>query len=292
LLNLELTELSALELAVKEGLGLYINIDESLLQTSKLMKDESMNLLASFAFQALTLEQNQVMPLWPGQNAIDVESPAMTRAVAIDIAARHGQVLVASADGRQLVVNQQFGLGNVAISTLTQTYPWALESGEVFYSQYWQTILSKVTRVNSTRWLAAASDKLTLAKQQTEVCLISSSKQIFSPEIKLSNYPLSTYKKCGIQVSNEAGWTWLQALNENQVLLAEQTRYIYPRSAFKAWQQADKQKRSTRNSGLNTFSAIKTMATAQYQEINKRYLWLILLLSLTFLWLERKWLTG
>jgi len=85
----------------------------------------------------------------------------------------------------------------VAISTLTQTYPWALESGEVFYSQYWQTILSKVTRVNSTRWLAAASDKLTLAKQQTEVCLISSSKQIFSPEIKLSNYPLSTYKKCG-----------------------------------------------------------------------------------------------
>ena len=292
LLNLELTELSALELAVKEGLGLYINIDESLLQTSKLMKDKSMNLLASFAFQALTLEQNQVMPLWPGQNAIDVESPAMTRAVAIDITARHGQVLVASADGRQLVVNQQFGLGNVAISTLTQTYPWALESGEVFYSQYWQTILSKVIRVNSTRWLAAASDKLTLAKQQTEVCLISSSKQIFSSDIKLSNYPLSTYKKCGIQVSNKAGWTKLQALNENQMLLAEQTRYIYPRSAFKAWQQADKQKLSARNSGLNTFSAIKITATAQYQEINKRYLWLILLLSLTFLWLERKGLTG
>lgn len=292
LLNLELTELSALELAVKEGLGLYINIDESLLQTSQLMKDKSMNLLTSFAFQSLTLEQNQVMPLWPGQNAIDIESPAMTRAVAIDITARHGQVLVESADGRQLVVNQQFGLGNVAISTLTQTYPWALESGEVFYSQYWQTILSKVTRVNSTRWLAAASDKLTLAKQQTEVCLISSSKQIFSPDINLSNYPLSTYKKCGIQVSNKAGWTKLQALNENQMLLAEQTRYIYPRSAFKAWQQADKQKRSTRNSGLNTFSAIKTTATAQYQEINKRYLWLILLLSLTFLWLERKWLTG
>jgi len=35
------------------------------------------------------------MPLWPGQNAIDVESPVMTRAVAIDITARHGQVLVA-----------------------------------------------------------------------------------------------------------------------------------------------------------------------------------------------------
>lgn len=292
LLNLELTELSALELAVKEGLGLYINIDESLLQTSQLMKDKSMHLLASFAFQSLTLEQNQVIPLWPGQNAIDIESPAMTRAVAIDITARHGQVLVASADGRQLVVNQQFGLGNVAISTLTQTYPWALESGEVFYSQYWQTILSKVTRVNSTRWLAAASDKLTLAKQQTEVCLISSSKQIFSPEIKLSNYPLSTYKKCGLQVSNEAGWTRLQALNENQMLLTEQTRYIYPRSAFKAWQQADKQKRSIRNSSLSAFSAIKKTATAQYQEINKRYLWLILLLSLTFLWLERKWLTG
>ena len=292
LLNLELTELSALELAVKEGLGLYINIDESLLQTSQLMKDKSMHLLASFAFQSLTLEQNQVIPLWPGQNAIDIESPVMTRAVAIDITARHGQVLVASADGRQLVVNQQFGLGNVAISTLTQTYPWALESGEVFYSQYWQTILSKVTRVNLTRWLAAASDKLTLAKQQTEVCLISSSKQIFSPEIKLSNYPLSTYKKCGLQVSNEAGWTRLQALNENQMLLTEQTRYIYPRSAFKAWQQADKQKRSIRNSSLSAFSAIKTTATAQYQEINKRYLWLILLLSLTFLWLERKWLTG
>jgi len=75
------------------------------------------------------------------------------------------------------------------------------------------------------------------------------------------------------------------------MLLTEQTRYIYPRSLSKLGSKQIN-KNLAQEIVLNTFSAIKTTATAQYQEINKRYLWLILLLSLTFLWLERKWLTG
>jgi hypothetical protein len=291
LVNLALAELSALELAVEKGLGLYINIDESILQTSKLLEEKS-HLLAGFSFQPVALNNNKVIPLWPGQSGFDAENPVMARAVAVNIAAEHAQMLVESTDGRQLVVSQPFGLGNIVISTLTQTYPWALEAGEVFYSQYWQTLLSKVTRVNSTRWLAATPDNLTLIKQLTKVCLVSSNKRIYSPEINLSDFPLSNYKKCGLVISNEAGWVKLQALDENKVRLAEQARYIYPQSSFKAWQQADMHKLSANNSVESSFSTHKVAVAEQYQTINKHYLWLIFLLSITFLWLERKWLTG
>lgn len=288
LLNLAQTELNALEQAVNDGLGLYINIDESF--TNKLITEKNISLLSHFSIQPVMLEHNKVVAKWRGQNTNDVENPIMANTVAVDITATYGQTLIESTNGRQLVVRQSLGLGNIAISTLTQTYPWALEAGEVYYSQYWQTILSKLTRKNDTQWLPPELDTLNLVDQQIEICIVSTQALTFLPVMNISHYPLLNDKKCGVQQPNKAGWLRLQTFSENNIMMAEQMRYIYSHSNFKAWQQSKKQTLSSRHSVLASFSTQNTALEKRYQAIDKRYLWLLLLLLLTFLWIERKWL--
>jgi hypothetical protein len=290
--TLAATEVNALELAVRQGLGLFVYAGKALLPENKLIETQQLNLLAKFNIKSQTLLKNQVIPIWSGQLDVDDENPLIATAATIDVNNNHGQALVESASGRLLVVSQQIGLGSVAISTLTKTYPWALQSGEVVYSHYWQYIFSKLARAKpSAHWLSPLPNKLNIVKQLIDVCLISSDKSASSSAMNLLEQPLLNYRKCGLYSADNPGWVTLEALNSREKLLTKQSRYIYPEASFDAWQQTSKYYLSMKNSALSIFSVQKADKDEQFQETNKLYLWLILLLSMTFLWLERKWLT-
>ncbi len=58
------------------------------------------------------------------------------------------------------------------------------------------------------------------------------------------------------------------------------------------WQQANKQQVSKKYAnGLSPVQSTRNVAN-NYQDVDKRYLWLLMFISLSMLWIERKWQSG
>ncbi|MGB2739532.1 MAG: hypothetical protein WBC60_03125 [Cognaticolwellia sp.] len=210
--------------------------------------------------------------------------------------------LVQSMLGQTLVAKKSLGAGSVVISALNQTYPWALQANTAFYSHYWQYILSKTSRSDSeTRWLLPMPSLLTQVNHYQDICLLSPLATVHAKQILLTPYPLEQNKQCGRFLARQAGWFEFKAMNEKQILLAKQARYFYDEKDFLAWQQANKHLVSKRwsvgalalgltehNDGMVEHN-VQANAMKRYQAINKSYLWLLMFITLSLLWLERKW---
>ena len=213
--------------------------------------------------------------------------------------------LVQSMLGQTLVAKKSLGAGSVVISALNQTYPWALQANTAFYSHYWQYILSKTSRSDSeTRWLLPMPSLLTQVNHYQDICLLSPLATVHAKQMILTPYPLEKNKQCGRFVAKQAGWFEFQAMSEQRVLLAKQARYFYDEKDFLAWQQANKHLVSKRwslgslalgltehNDGMVEHN-VQANAMKHYQGINKSYLWLLMFITLSLLWLERKWQSG
>ena len=301
LLTLEQTEVEALYRAVKQGLGLLINADASLLQFNRSVADKRSKLLSLFAITPVDESLSRVVASWPNKPVQDVSQTVTPQTVSIAINSKKDQginSLIQSITGQTLVAKHSFGLGTVAISTLNQTYQWALQVNPALYSHYWQYLFSAISRSqHSTRWLSSNPAMLALVNQAQDVCLISPLETVYVPAIKLISYPLSKQKKCAQFSAYQAGWFEFTALTEKQVLLAKQARYFYGNNKFLAWQQAIKHNASRRYeseapTANRVLSGREVNAAATYRQINKLYLWLIMFISLALLWLERKWHAG
>lgn len=213
--------------------------------------------------------------------------------------------LVQSMLGQTLVAKKSLGAGSVVISALNQTYPWALQANTAFYSHYWQYILSKTSRSDSEpRWLLPMASLLTQVNHYQDICLLSSLATVQAKQMILTPYPLEQNKQCGRFVAKQAGWFEFQALSKQRVLLAKQARYFYDEKDFLAWQQSNKHLVSKRWS-LGSLALelteykdgmvehnVQANAMKFYQAINKSYLWLLMFITLSLLWLERKWQSG
>ena len=209
--------------------------------------------------------------------------------------------LVQSMLGQTLVAKKSLGAGSVVISALNQTYPWALQANTEFYSHYWQYILSKTSRSDSeTRWLLPMPSLLTQVNHYQDICLLSPLATVQAKQMILTPYPLEQNKQCGRFLARQAGWFEFKAMNEKQILLAKQARYFYDEKDFLAWQQANKHLVSKRwsvgalalgltehNDGMVEHN-VQANAMKRYQAINKSYLWLLMFITLSLLWLERK----
>lgn len=293
LLNLTENELKVLEAEVYNGLGLYVIADKSLMSAQQRVAVESRNLLSAFNVQSIELSEKQVMPLWPNLDKMDNESPILTTAAEVSVAVKGGQVLVESARGRELVSSYQLGLGKITISTLSQTYPWAIEFGNELYSQYWQYMLTQSSRAEtSTYWLKPVEDKLHYAGGAESWCLVTDKPKVYANKVQLSPYPLLNSRQCGLYIGKSSGWASVDAFDSNNQLIARQSRYIYPKTSYIAWQQAVKHQTSINFNELKSAESKVSYPVARLQAVNKLYLWLVLFIALVFLWLERKWLTG
>ncbi|MGB1262158.1 MAG: hypothetical protein ACPG52_04520 [Cognaticolwellia sp.] len=289
LLALEAEEVDAVYQAVNQGLGLFINADSSLLSAQS-VDDKRNKILNLFSLAPADDTLEQVFPYWPAQPSQDVSQVIAPQSASIKITAKAGQSLVESATGQALVVKQAFGAGTVALSTLNETYQWALQAEPTFYSHYWQYLFAKIARSDdSTRWLLPAPTSFSKVQQFHDVCLLSSRARVDSPDIILSEYPLSGDKKCGQLLPQQPGWYVMQAFADEQTLLAEQARYYYAGNDFSAWQQANKRQAGASYAGITALSYFNKQLAERYQAANKVYLWLLMFIALSLLWFERKW---
>ena len=285
-------EIDAIYKAVLNGLGLLIIADSSLIQDRNLLTERYQKLLKYFELTAGDNPNEQVVVQWPEKANIGGSEEITALSSSINIKPKLGQSIIESTTGKALVVKQSLGLGAIAISTLSETYQWALQMSPAFYSQYWQYLLSTISRGDtSTRWLVPMSARFNKINQQQNICLVSSNAQVYANEVKLSQYPLSQYQKCGLFLAQQKGWYQFTALSEAPRILAEQMRYFYDEAGFLAWQQAEKIRASIRNVE-NLRPKQHASHAKDYDQVNKFYLWCFLFLSLAILWIERKWQTG
>lgn len=296
LLALEESELDALYQAIKQGLGLLINADSSLLIAENNNQDKLSKLLRFFELTPIEPSINQVTANWPEKPTLAKGEVISVQAITINMNAKQGQALVESAIGQALVAKQPLGLGTVALTTLNETYQWSSQISPAYYSAYWQYLLLNISRVEkNTRWLTPAPEVFAKVNQFENICLISSQEKLYVPNMVLTTYPLSKHKQCGQFIAGIKGWYSFKVLNDKQVTLTEQHRYYYSDVDFPAWQQAMKHQASENQlveGDLNNIVPLENKAanlSFAYQPINKFILWLIMFLSLTLLWIERKW---
>ncbi|MFT6919021.1 MAG: hypothetical protein ACJA2G_001656 [Cognaticolwellia sp.] len=301
LLALEESEVEALYRAINKGLGLLINADATLLKIEKSKINKQHRLLNLFSIKPVDASLTAIIANWPGKPSIEINQTITPQTAAIAINTKVGgninsiivEPLVESTTGQTLVAKQSLGLGSLAISSLNQTYQWSLQASPEVYSHYWQYILSKISRSESTtRWLSPMPTTLAQVNQYQDICLISPLEAISSPQMQLMALVLSNHKKCGQFSADQAGWYMFQALDDNQALLAKQAQYFYPAENFLAWQQANKHQTSERFMKSMALSRDDFSAADTYQPINKLYRWLFMFISLSLLWIERKWQTN
>ena len=282
-------------------------------------------LLSLFELGPANDSLQQVIAQWPDRPAVLADQIITPQAAVISINAKSAKVssqspsdttvkaatsvnvesLVQSMLGQTLVAKKSVGAGSVVISALSQTNPWVLQANAAFYSHYWQYVLSKISRSDSeSRWLLPMPSLLTQANHYQDICLLSPLETVHAKQMILTPYPLEQNKQCGRFVAEQAGWFEFQAMNDQQVLLAKQARYFYDEKDFLAWQQANKHLVSERWS-LNPIELnfiehndargehnVQANTMKYDQSINKNYLWLLMFITLSLLWLERKWQSG
>ncbi len=293
LVTLEIAEVEALYRAISNGLGLLINADTRLLSSEKQHTGKLSQLLNLFDISATDGAFDQVIANWPEKPNLAISQSIISPSPAIMITPKSGQSLVKSTTGQTLVAQQSLGLGTVAITSLNQTYQWPLQATPALYSHYWQYLLSKIARSESnTRWLTTNSSALEQVNHDQNICLISSQVGVYSPSMRLALQPLSNTEKCGYFSADKKGWLEFQAFSTDQELVATQARYFYGAEDFLAWQQANKQQVSKKHANGSSGVESSLKVVDSYQPTDKRYLWLLMFISLSLLWIERKWQSG
>ena len=296
LLALKANEIDALYNAIKAGLGLLVNADATLLTNENAGIEKINKLLHFFKLALIETPSKQVTANWPEKPRLTKSEIITPQAITIHINTKQGQTLVESDNGQALVAKQSLGLGVVALTTLNETYQWSSQINSAYYSAYWQYLLLNISRAEKdTRWLVASPEHVASVDKFHNICLLSSLENIYVPDMKVTNYPLTKYKQCGVFLASDKGWHTFKVLNDKQEILAEQTRYYYSQTDFPAWQQAIKHKVSQYQSESKYLENLTLLenkvvdSSVVYQPINKFILWLIMFIALVGLWIERKW---
>lgn len=295
LLNLSSGELISLQQAVNDGLGVYIIADTDLISalSKGLVEQKNISLLNSIvASFSLPLEQTndlkQTSQLFWQNNAIASLLPLLSAS----LNAQSSKVLVNGSNNRVIVAREQHGLGQVAISLLSQSYQLLTREQKLAYSQYWQHLISELSRTRTTAyWLASSNKKVNWVAEPTIECALvptindsdlAGKAPVFAEKFLLLTDLSNQNRYCGIYWSQHQGWSAFDLFDSHSNRIDKQWLYSYDKNDWRAWQQSIKQK--------NTREAVnsKTLEVKTTEPLNKNFIWIVLLLSLTVLWLEHK----
>ncbi|MFT4807734.1 MAG: hypothetical protein ACI9LX_001056 [Paraglaciecola sp.] len=292
LLTLTEQPMTALQTAIKKGLGVYLIADNELINAWPL---PSLNWLWDINIQPLEVANYSAIPNWPHSEM----EQAMPLVKAI-ITSANGSYLVQSNDAQILVSRSKLGLGQVAVSLINSTYAWQTSGLTEQYSHYWQNVIYALARPKQTPyWLNAKPDKLPLVNQRVQRCLLGGSasdiaihNQNKQPSI-LTQDLLQTEQHCLTIWPTNEGWhklTWYQNTEltntqNAQTSLMDTWLYAHSEQDWPVWQQAQKQHVSQ---NIAKRKNSKQFDRLSVKSIHKGWLWGLLVLSMSMLWLERK----
>lgn len=288
LLTLSSEQMQDLEAAVKSGLGLYIMLDQSLIDAWPSL---SLGWLPKIAIKPLNIATYSAIPQW--QNSKIEQSIALVKA---ELSVRQDDILVTSHLAQPLVSNTSLGMGQVAISLISNTYSWQTAGYNSEYSHYWQHILSHLSRPQTQAyWLEPSETQLEFVQQRYQACLIANlndktlSHSVNNQQQALLAIPkaFQSEQSCVTTWLTLSGWQDLHIStdkdNENKV--STSSIYAYAETDWQAYKHAQNIKLTQQKIVKLTGSAVNQ---TQYQDLPKAWFWWCLVIAGSLLWLERK----
>jgi hypothetical protein len=285
-------ENKALSAAIRQGLGMLLLADAKLIEHNDNLKNNVnlrpiIGLLNGFDFQPLSTPQQLALTnenirfaQWPGSSV-----GLALSSVALNIKGANTQVLVNDENNNALVATLPYGLGQVAVSILPNTYQWGLQGEQQQYSRYWRYLLTQISRNTlSANWSRQRDDIVSYVGQSEKVCLQKSLDGFVSNDIELVTSLLSYQQACGEFRTLRPGWNRLAAEHESARLSTSYQHYFYPITAFPAWQQVKKQRATMRKSSLQQTIVVSEI----FRPLDKTIAWLIFILTASLLWIEQK----
>jgi len=301
-----LTELSAIELewlslAVKNGLGLLVLVDQTLLnnQSNKLA-----NLLAGVQLKFLK-SSDDVVPYWADNNGIyHAVSEEFIPRTAISVEVNTNQLinlrrLVESEKNELLVHQHSFGMGNIVLSSLRSTHQWMTSGNKNIFSEYWKNIITNIARTEQISVEYSRSNSEIKFVGVLAMECIDSQTQFDSIRLKhvqdtsirqellLQNTQMSQYKKCGYYWPKRSGWHQIFYNINNQA--SESTDWTYVESAnnWLALQQAQNIKATLAKLSMNNRNQSSGPGNS-YKPISLWFFWWMFFISASLIWFEGK----
>ena len=289
--------------AITNGLGLLVLADSDLLEAFPGLPD---SLFAGFE---LTVNSDTETPVVPRL----LSKPASGWLLAVPAArmrlqAVHADVLVDDEQGHALLINRSNGLGHVAISLISQSHAWLTSGSRGQWSTYWSSVIAAVSRPRAANYLLAQSDASFFSSgEKIPVCALSTADSLIAVVIPADAGQSNTSGKPGFKITLAAdirgsprrcGWFYAQQPGWHQIYLYtdvtappldQQGVYVTENDQ---WLAQKRQQRVDDTIDRRLGNIITASASTEgkwvLEPINKHWLWLLLVISASLLWLERK----
>lgn len=292
LIRLTMQQMTALQTAINNGLGVYIIADNALVNAWPV---SSLDWIGGINIQPLDVANYSDIPYWPHSNieqALPLVKAAITSASGVSIVKNNNEQI--------LVSHSNIGLGQVAVSLINATYGWQTSGMTEQYSHYWQSVIYGLARPKKTPyWLTSELDSLPLSNYPQHRCLIAAvdsgvatHNQNSQPLILTSDL-LQNERSCITIWPTYNGWhklVWSKniGLSETQNIqntLLETWFYAHTEQDWSVWQQAQKGQVSQ---NVATQKNTNQSDKQSMKSLDKIWLWGLLVLLMSVLWLERK----
>jgi len=293
--------------AVEGGLGLLVLADSTLLEEFKSIKSMGSHLFRGFELTPAPNIQTEPVP-----RLLSNTSSGWQQALpvaAMQVQAIEADVLIDDGHGQALVLNRSSGLGHIAISLISQSHRWLTSGNRQHWSDYWAALIAAIGRPRSSNYLLPQTDAGFFRPGiRTPVCAMSNTENVMVTinsadadnmqqgfDISLTPDALGSPRQCGWYWPQQSGWHQIQLRqanlhNETEGAVAEQQGvYIFEQNQWLSNNRheriaATRQRSSDRNNPAIEASAEKWVS----EPLNIFWLWSVLVISASLLWLERK----
>jgi len=284
--------------AVDGGLGLLLLADDALLDAFGGARPA---LLEGFELRPAGEAEPLALPRAPAGGSRDWQEPASVAAMRLE--ADDADVLINSDDGRPLVVRRPSGLGRIGISLVGDSHAWLTAGHRAQWSDYWSLLLAALARQRSDSFLLPPGDAdFYRVDQRTALCALTRNDEVRievadgasdTPAAVLELQPapdsLQSARRCAYFWPRSGGWhkVVLQAAAGGAVL-DQKEMYVF---AVGQWldQLREQRLRATKSRAAGVVTPSPgTGDDTSTQPLGVFWLWLVLTLAASLLWLERK----
>jgi len=212
--------------------------------------------------------------------------------------------LIDSGQGEALVINKSKGLGHIAISLINQSHRWLTGGNGDHWSDYWAALIAAISRQRSESYLLAQADNVFFKQgERTPICAMSSAEKLVARivsantgnpqpglDIPLTPDSLGSPRQCGWFWPQHSGWHQVHLRTESSDSSLDQMGlFIFDQHQWLA-QSRHERVVSTNERALNNPGHLAESNTGNWvsEPLDVFWLYLLLVISASLLWLERK----
>jgi len=284
--------------AVENGLGLLVLADSVLLEEFHLLETD---LLKGFDLSADADTESMLVPRLLTGQAQDWQRSL--RVQPMKLAAGDADVLIDDGNGHGLVVRRSRGIGYIAVSLLSHSESWLTSGARTHWSDLWAALIASVARQPGGSFLLPpAHSDFHRVGQKTALCALvdneglrvsisalESEAQQASFELDLAADSHGSARQCIYFWPQSSGWHQVDLLSgSNGSVLDQSAVYVFQAGQWRAQQRKKRVDASRVRAVFKPIKKTESPAKWASDPVDVFWLWLILVLSATLLWLERK----